>query len=229
MTSYLMLTVYETASELNTSDQITVPADVWTALDEGHDGAGPIFVEVGGVGSGVVGRLRPAFPSEVLSGDSCRLPQWMWMRLGAPAGTDDDCWIELTRILLPIATSVTLRARTEASITGVADPVAMLTEALSGVTGLSWACLSVGAELPLSCGVFDIIEIRSTVGTVVVTTVPYACILNCDVNLELVPALDHRPPSPPSPPSPFQEEEEPSAGKKGFIPFSGLGRRLCDS
>jgi len=204
------------------SDQITVPADLWTTLDRDHDSSGPIFVEVGGVGSGVVGRLRPAFPSEVLDGDSCRLPQWMWMRIGAPAGSDDDCWIELTRVLLPIAESVSLRPRTEVSITGVADPVAMLTEALSGVSGLSWACLSVGAELPLSCGVFDIIELRSTEGTV-----PYACILNCDVNLELVPALDHSPPRPPSPPSPFQEEPEPT-DKKGFVPFSGVGRRLCD-
>ena len=218
MTSYLLLTVYEHDSELHKSDQITVPADLWTMLDRDQTVTSPIFVELQG---GVVGRLRPAIPSEGLAGDSCRVPYWMWMRLGAPAGPDENCWIELTVVTLPTATSMTLRPRTEASLIGSADPVAMLTDALSGISGHSWACLSVGAELPLSCGVFDVMELVAEDGPV-----STACILDCDVNLELVPALDHRPPSPPSP---FQdEEEEEPAGKKRFIPFSGIGRRLCD-
>lgn len=222
-----MLSVYANESAMNMSDQITVPAEVWEAFDHDHEGVGPIFVEVGGPDSGCFGRLRPATPSDHLSADSCIVPQWMWMRLGAPSGSDDDCWIGLTVQELPTAGSVTLRAREEASLTGSADPVAMLTEALSGITGLSWSCLSVGAELPLPCGVFDVIDMQSTEGF----AVPAACILDCDVRLELVPALDHiEAPTPTSTPTPspflLPEEEEPN--QKGFVPFSGVGRRLCD-
>jgi hypothetical protein len=209
---------------MNMSDQITIPAAIWEYHDRNHHGSGPIFVEVGGSESGCFGRLRPAVPSEHLNNDYCIVPQWMWMRLGAPSGADDDCWIDLTVQELPIAGSVTLRAREEASLTGSADPVAMLTDALSGSTGLSWSCLSVGAELPLPCGIFDIIDVQSTEGF----AVPAACILNCDVRLELVPALDHVETPPPSPPSPFDSGPEPDRTQKEFVPFSGVGRRLCD-
>ena len=215
MTSYLILTVYELGSDMNQSDQITVPADLWTTLDRDHEGDQPIFVELGG---GVVGRLRPAIPSEGLSNDSCRVPHWMWMRLGCPAGSDDECWVPLTPCDLPTAGTLVLRARREADVTGSVDPVAMLTDALSGSGGnLSWSCLSTGAELPLACGTFDVMEIRSLDNV----PVSAATILDCDVNLEFVPALDAPPEPEPEPAPPVKAEET-----KGFVPFSGVGRRL---
>ena len=230
MTSYLILTVYEADSEMNRSDQITVPADLWTTLDRDHEGDQPIFVELGQEG-GVVGRLRPAIPSEGLSNDSCRVPHWMWMRLGCPAGSDDECWVPLTPCDLPTAGTLILRARREADVTESVDPVAMLTDALSGSGGnLSWSCLSTGAELPLACGTFDVMEIRSLEDF----PVSAATILDCDVNLEFVPALDapasasapasaNAEPEPePEPPAPPVKAEE----TKGFVPFSGVGRRL---
>lgn len=234
MTTYLNLTVYDPDSELHRSDQVLVPAAVWESFDRDHEGHGPIFVEVGDADSGVLGRLRPAVPADGLPADACRLPQWMWKRMGALAGEDEECWIGLSARELPVAGSITLRARREATLTGAADPVAMLTAALSGSEGgQSWSCLCAGAELPLACGDFDIMEIKSVEGF----PVPAASILDCDVNLELVPALDHVPTPPPSPvpaapldfntmmplPPPSRHN-----GPKGFVPFSGVGRRLCD-
>lgn len=222
MTSYLILTVYEPDSEMNRSDQITVPADLWTTLDRDHEGGQPIFVELG---EGVVGRLRPAIPSEGLSNDSCRVPHWMWLRLGCPAGSDDECWVPLTTCDLPTAGTLVLRARREADVTGSVDPVAMLTDALSGSGGnLSWSCLSTGAELPLACGTFDVMEIRSLDDF----PVSAATILDCDVNLEFVPALDSPAPANPEPePEPLSATHATRVTEsKGFVPFSGVGRRL---
>ena len=213
---------------MNMSDQITVPADLWTALDKDReDPERPIFVVVGE--TELVGRLRPAVPSEGLSGDACRLPDWMW-RLIYSSRVEGDQWIGLTVCELPMAGTIVLRARQEASLTQMDDPVAMLTAALSGATGPSWATLSTGSELPLSCGVFDVMEVQSVEGF----PVSAACILDCDVNLEIVRALD-RPPTPepqvrpltPIPP-PTPTLPPPQETKKGFIPFSGVGRRLCD-
>jgi hypothetical protein len=221
MTSYLILTVYEPDSEMNQSDQITVPADLWTTLDRDHElKEQPMFVSLG---EGCVGRLRPAVPSEGLANDSCRVPAWMWMQMGCPNGSDDECWTALTKCELPVAGTLVLRARREADLTGSADPVAMLTDALSGSAGMSWACLCTGAELPLPCGVFDVMEIRSLEDF----PVPAACILNCDVNLEIVPALDAAPPTPEPAVTPVQPVAA-VPSKNGFIPFSGVGRRLCD-
>lgn len=236
----LMITVYEPENELNRSDQITVPAAVWEQFDRQHHGGWPMFVELGFAGSGVVGRLRPAVPADRLVGDACRVPRWMWQHLGSPKGGDEDCWTTLTPQALLQAGTIVLRAREEATVTGSADPVAMLTAALTGSGGgPSWACLSVGAELPLACGTFDIMDIQTVEGV----PLNAACILDCDVNLEFMKALDHvelPPPVAVRPPTPVPEEPmslagmlpasvlaaQPATAKKGFVPFSGVGRRL---
>jgi len=206
MTSYLLLSTYEESSDLNRSDQITVPAEVWAAFDRDHVGDGPIFVDVGSV----VCRLRPAVPSDGLRGDSCRVPLWVVRRL-APVETETDTWVGLTACQLALAHKLVLRARREADMTESPDPIAMLTAALSGSTGgPSWACLSVGSELPLSCGTFDVMEIWSAPSV----PAPAACFLNCDVNLEFAVALDH-----------VEPESEPLRSG-GFVPFSGKGNRL---
>ena len=205
MSCYLMQTAYDERSELNMSDQITVPAAIWEQFEQYRYSDQPIFVSVGSA----VGRLRPATVDDNLAGDSCRLPEWMYRSL------DFAEWVELMFCDLPTAGLITLRARHEAVLTGSANPVAMLTSALSGESGApSWACLSVGSELPLVCGVFDIMGIQSIDGR----DVPAACILNCDVKLDIMEALDHvRDPEPPVP-------ESPVPGR--FVPFSGVGRRL---
>ena len=244
--TYLNLTVYEPDSELHRSDQVLVPGTVWEAFDRDHEGHGPVFIEVGDTDSGIVGRLRPAVPADGLPADACRVPQWMWKRMGpvnrvagvTESGLDDECWVGLTACPLPTAGAITLRARREATVTGAADPVAMLTAALSGSEGgLSWSCLCAGSELPLSCGDFDVMEILSVEGF----PVPAASILDCDVNLEFAPALDHVPPvtraafiTEPPPPAPAPLDMNtmlplpPAVPPKGFVPFSGVGRRLCD-
>ena len=235
----LLITVYEPDSEFNRSDQVTVPAAVWEQFDRQHQGGWPMFVEIGFAGSGVVGRLRPAVPAEGLPGDSCRVPRWMWQHLGSPKGEDDECWTTLTQISLLQTGTIVLRAREEATVTGADDPVAMLTAALTGSGGgPSWACLSAGAELPLACGVFDIMDIQTVEGV----PLNAGCILDCDVNLEFMTALDHvEVPPPPRPPTPIPQEPVSLSGMlppvlftgaarqaqvKGFIPFSGVGRRL---
>jgi hypothetical protein len=239
MTVYLAMTLYDPDSDLQRSDQITVPAEVWEQFDREHEGSGPIFVELGG--SGLIGRLRPAIPADALTHDACRIPEWMRVRLGLPEFGEE--WIALDACQLPAAGTIVLRARKEGTLTGSADPVAMLTAALSGSGGPSWACLCAGSELPLACGVFDVMEVRSVEDF----PVPSACILDTDVNLELVPALDHVPPPPPVAPAPVPAPvpaapvpapvAAPVAAPapvqrripgmpRGFVPFSGQGRRL---
>jgi hypothetical protein len=143
-------------------------------------------------------------------------------------------WMDLKKIDVPVAHTIFLRSRREATITESDDPVAMLTASLSGETGHpSWACLNLGAELALDCGVFDVMDIHDEHGV----TLQYGMILDVDVNLEIVPAIDAAPPKPMvRPPTPIPIEEPilqplvpiPPRGRTGFIPFSGTGHRLCD-
>jgi hypothetical protein len=227
---FLMVSQYPEGSALRTSDQITVPRHLWTKLDQDHVGHGPIFVQMGTLldldtyETGAVGRLTPSTEEY---GTSCQVPDWMWAALDAVEG-----WIEVRE--LPDAGTIVLRAEREATVTSSVDPVAMLTDALTGVTGTPWACLCVGMRLPLSCGVFDVMEIQSVEGF----PVSAAAILDVDVNLEFAPALDHvRRPTASSgvgsqPHTPIPAEPEiiepmiPVAPAGKFVPFSGVGRRL---
>jgi len=153
---YLDVLVYEGTSELNLTDQIQVPVTLWEQL-AGPDDM-PTFMRVGG---NPVGRIVPA---EI---QGCRIPTWMWELAGCPVE-----FVELERVALPIAGTISLKPRGEGA------SLEEMTAALSG----SWSCLSVGAELPLACGVYDVIAIQAADGT----DVPAACILDCDVNLDLV-------------------------------------------
>ena len=210
MSTFLLSGEYSQDCELNMSDQITVPADVWTMLDTGRL---PIFAAIGD--SNIVGRLRPAVVGDELSNDSCLLPDWMWRMTDSQ---EPESWISIRVCELPMAGTIVLRARHEATLVDMEDPVALLSASLSGSNGPSWSCLSTGAELPLMCGIFDIMEIHDREGN----SVPAACILDCDVNLEIMTALDHveRPPTPIQLPV--------TSVTTRFVPFSGVGRRLCD-
>jgi len=218
MQHYLSLTRYAEDDALHRSDQIMVPAALWRECDRNHVGNGPIFIEISQSGSrtGVVGRLRPAVPTDGLGEDTCRLPTWMTHLVGFDQQEQD--WVCITVVERPpTATTIVLRARQEATVTGSTDSVAMLTAELSGSGGgPSWACLSLGMELPLACGTFDVMNLEPEGANV--------CILDCDVNLEFVPALDR-------PSEPEREEMVATAtatatATGGFVPFSGKGQRL---
>jgi hypothetical protein len=180
--TYLLANVYAAGSELNLSDQITVPLTVWEAMtgfsSSSSSSPGPCFVEVT-ENSGVFGRIVPGSTTSV-EGDACQLPQWMIDRLGIE---EEGTWVLLSKCVLQKAGVVTLRAREEATLTEIDDPVTMLSEVMSA----SWACLSVGSALPLICGTFDVIGMEGLDGT----SISGACILDTDVIMELIPALDH--------------------------------------
>jgi hypothetical protein len=233
MTStYLNVCTYD-ATSLSHGDQILVPSRVWTAFDEDHEGTGPIFVSLG---DGVIGRLRPATPADHLDEDSCRVPQADWIRLGAPM--IGERWITLEPLRLPIVGSITLRARREAYFTALADPVATLSAEISA----TWACISNGAELTLPCGIFDVMDLHDVSGA----TIPAGCLLDTDVNLEIVPALDSVPQQRPLTPhpSPFttpvygSSSSSNAVDQLSFLPslqqplsdprFPGRGYRLGD-
>jgi hypothetical protein len=130
----------------------------------------------------VIGRIRPS--TEYSMTDSCLIPKWMMRFIyeNEDEESGDDKFVEISPFdSLGTASHITLRAHHEADLTSSADPIAMLTEALS-----SRVCLTVGTELPLSCGVFDVIRICCDS-----VDVQSGCIMNCDVNLEFVPARDH--------------------------------------
>jgi hypothetical protein len=189
----LSVCTYDETSPLCHGDQIMVPTRIWTAFDTKHSGNGPIFVSIGEEVDGdigIVGRLRPAVPADGLDEDCCRIPTVDWLRLGAPM--PGDMWAHVTATSLPTVGTITLRAHRERSLTTLADPVVTLsTEIAAG-----WSCVSQGSELVLPCGSFDVMGLKDLTGAVI----PAGCILNTDVNLDLVPALDYRPPTPmPSP------------------------------
>lgn len=219
---YLQLTVYEPSSPLHQSDQIAVPEMVWMMFAEGG-GEGPHFVEVGEAGSGVWGRVHPAD----IPADCCAVPRWMWERLGAPHG--EECWVGLTRSGVLPAASLTLRPHRHATLQDAADPLALLTAELTGSTGRpSWAVLTTGMTLQLACGDFDVMGVAGEDGA----EIGVGCILDRDVRLELMEALDYVAPRPPTP-IPAEPVALPTATRwqdptlpRGFIPFSGAGRRL---
>jgi hypothetical protein len=132
MTStYLQPLPYDDGSALQTSDQVMVPADIWTQFDTI---GGVMFVHVG---ERMYGRLRPATPEDSLAADSCRLPNWMLKQLD-----NETEWISLNSIPhLDTVTHMILRARREADVLCMADPVSVLTDELSGATDSpGWLC-----------------------------------------------------------------------------------------
>ncbi len=236
---YLRPCTYLPESDAARSDLVTVSRDVWAAFDRARiafSGGGgvsrdaPLFVSVGGL----VGRLQVATDVDGLEEDECRIPLWMNTLLGYEE------WVCVARCdptKLPTASLLILRARREADVLALSDPAMELAAALMGHTGgPSWAALTVGQELALDCGVFDVMGLRSGPGSEVTS----ACILNTDLRVEFVPALDHvRPPTPPPardaepmllpdtndrmmPTVPATSRRQTSA----FVPFSGRGYRL---
>jgi hypothetical protein len=222
MTTVLCIRRYNEGDEMNLSDQLTVHSRVWEDLHRDHDGFRPLFVEVaelGITGDSPVGRLHPSAGSSSVALDTCIIPEWMWMRLGAPI----EMWVSLRPIDLPDAGSIRLRPRDSRVLAILENPLEALTDALSGSMGTpSWACLCTGSELPLSIGTFDILGLESIEGY----PVSSACILNLDVNLDLeeAPTPVRRPPTPipiASPVemlSPSAEEDAPP----GVMWFSGM-------
>lgn len=190
----LQPTIYESEDPLHQSDQISVSPDIWSEIYETSMSSIrnniPVFFSVHD--GEVIGRIRP--DTGLRGTDSMRIPLWMWMRLGAP---DPDYWVMCSVLqAIPKAGKIVLRARVEATLTAVDNPVEMLTIALSGQgANPSWACLNTGSELPLSCGVFDVMDMIDAGGN----HISYGSILDTDVNLELIPALDHVDPPPPTP------------------------------
>jgi hypothetical protein len=228
----LRLERYAMDSDLNRSDQITVSVRIWRNLYHEHDGGErPLFVGVQGGAEQLqrlVARIRPAGAGELEDEHSCLIPDWMWVLLGAPEyGT----WLTLAVTTVANAGTLVLRPRALAALD---DPVAALTAALTGTGGeASWAVLCVGAELPLWCGVFDVVGMRSLGGTEMVT----GCILDHDVTLELEAAAVSVLTPPPSPPAVLLPDDgegmsfpgmggSSSGGASGFQPFSGAGRTL---
>ena len=203
---------YETGSPLHRSDQVTVPSGFWEELHRDHSGGRPLFVAISetteGSGGSVVGRIRPG-----LSGaETCTVPDWMWLRLGAPA---NDFWCVVAERPIADAGQITLRPRRAATLENSIDPLGMLTAVLSGAAGggeHGWSCLINGMELPLACGVFDVVEILSLDGF----PIPVACILDMDVRLDLLEALDA--PAPAPAPAPAESLEPPS----GVMWFHGM-------
>ncbi len=228
-----MTTVYPEDSEFHRSDQISVAADVWESFHAGWESERPLFVGIrngSGGENGAVCRLRPSTETPF---DSCQIPEWLWLHLGAP-GPDD--WLSIFPENIHDAKRLVLRAYTENSLTDMEDPVATLTLALSGADGPSWSCLNRGADLPLACGTFSIVDILDEEER----SVSAACIIDVDLELDIAPAVNARTRetspvvrSPTPVPDEIQYLSPPSlpqfpVHRNGFVPFSGVGRRLCD-
>jgi hypothetical protein len=223
------------------NDTVMIPADVWTDLEKKRRNSAlePLWIRLDLQGVAVVGRAVPATPSDRLGADMCRMPVWMGQLFGVDdAECASDIWISVEIVVPPVAGRIVLRARRESDVLAMDDPVSSLTAALMGTAnGKGWSCLNAGAELPLACGTFDVMEVWSIDETQVETV----SLIDTDVAVEFVPAADHMPPAPvpspvpapsPSPtPSPamlYPTNQKYAGHPKGFIPFSGVGRRLRD-
>jgi hypothetical protein len=228
---YLQSMMYPDDSEFQRSDQISVSADVWECFHSGWESERPLFVRIGiDSDASVVCRLRPDTETPL---DMCQIPEWLWLQMGAPSPDD---WISIRIVKIPVAKRLVLRSYIEKTLTDMEDPVATLTLALSGAEGHGWSCLNRGADLPLACGNFSIVDILDEEDI----SIPAACILDIDLELDIVPAVNAvspivRPPTP-IPEDipvvdhvPIMTQTPPQhAHRNGFIPFSGVGRRLCD-
>ena len=248
----LRLERYAEGADLHRSDQITVPVRTWRNLYHGHEGGErPLFVDVR-TGADqwrpLVARLRPAGIGDLDDDHMCRVPDWMWLHLGAP---EEGTWVTVEVTMVADVGTAVLRPRQ--TLGSEDDPVALLTAALTGSGGeASWAVLCAGAELPLWCGMFDVVGLQTLGGT----DMAVGCILDHDVTLELEPALDTpvvRPPTPPPSPSPLllpsvaapsgiahpQQSgmsfpgmaaavatPPPSGPRRGYVPFGGTGHTL---
>jgi hypothetical protein len=225
-TTFLCLSRYPIDSSLHQSDQITVPASVWEALHTDHDGGErPLFVQLNPAENGPCARICPGPGLSLCPSDTCQVPDWIWLRLGAP--TPSETWVQLQPIFLPDAGSITLRPRLATTLASMDEPLIQLAAELTGGGAAihSWACLSEGSELSLPCGTFDIISITSVEGYLV----SGACILNMDVNLELEPATARPPTPPPAPPQlllPHTDDIEPPMLLSTDKRFPGVGHRL---
>ena len=241
MEAVLRLERYAEGADLHRSDQITVPVRTWRNLYHGHEGGErPLFVDLR-VGADqwrpLVARLRPAGIGELEDDQVCRVPDWMWLHLGAP---EEGAWATLLVTTVADVGTVVLRPRV--AIGSEDDPVALLTAALTGSAGdSSWAVLCAGAELPLWCGVFDVVGLKTLGGTDMAT----GCILDHDVTLELeqpVVQPSTPPPSPlpsvtvPSEIAPTQQGGMSFPGMaavppptRGYVPFGGTGHTLGGS
>lgn len=216
-TTYLHVSVYDPTSDLERSDQITVPADVWTMFDRVHRGSGPIFVTVKDyvMERPLLGRIRPAVPEDALAMDTMRLPGWMWMDLNAP---QDDVWIEMAVAEPQLVEKVVLRPNRHAELVALEDPAGTLSAQIMGSGSGGWGSLTVGADLALPCGSFRVEELVDVEGVEAVS----GCILDADIRLDFLPAWDYVPPVPAlTPMVPAVASEA-----RGFVPFSGMGHRL---
>jgi hypothetical protein len=238
----LRLTLYPAGVDLQRSDQIVVPVRTWQNLYHGfpeEEGGRPLFVDVKTGGEDqwrpLVARIRPAGVGELEDDHSCRVPEWMWLHLGAP--DMGGAWLTLTVTTVANVGTAILRPRRFALLEA-GDPVEMLTAALTGAAdGVSWAVLCAGAELPLWCGVFDVVGLKTLGGA----DMAIGCILDHDVTLELEPAPDTPVARPPTPPPsvtgtvmsfPGMGSPPPVAGsgaRRGYIPFGGTGHTLGGS
>lgn len=235
-TTYLHTSVYDPTSDLQQSDQITVPADVWSMFDRDHTGAGPVFVTVKDYLTEIplLGRIRPAVPEDGLAMDTMRLPSWIWLGLGVPL---EDAWIELTVATPYLVEKVVLRPNRHAELVSLSDPAATLSAQIMGSGSGGWGSLTVGMDLDLPCGVFRVEELTDVEGV----EIQSGCILDADIRLDFLPAWDYEPPvrfpaqTPPPEPVPVlgpmvpfteQTQTQTQSAERGFVPFSGAGHRL---
>jgi hypothetical protein len=221
--TYLRPIVYDHASSLNRSDQITVPAAIWSMFDREHVGNSPIFVVLDGH---CMGRLRPATMTDALDAGVMHVPEWLWHQI-SPSYEEEETWISVVVAAPRFVDKLVLQPQCHRDVLALEDPVAVLAAQIMGDGSGGWGSLTVGASLMLPSGSFNVMGLTDPDGE----ELSAGCILDRDINLDFLPALDYVPPvrplTPPPPPLTQLESHSPMFGPtKGFVPFSGAGYRL---
>jgi hypothetical protein len=222
--TYLRPIVYDHASTLNRSDQITVPAAIWSMFDREHVGNGPIFVVLDGH---CMGRLRPATTEDALDADVMRVPEWLWHQI-SPSYDEEETWVSIVVTAPRFVEKLVLQPQCHRDVLALEDPVATLAAQIMGDGSGGWGSLTVGASLMLPSGSFNVMGLTCPDGE----EMSVGCILDRDINLDFLPALDYVPPRPPTPipAAPVRlDTHSPMFGPShvmGFVPFSGTGYRL---
>jgi hypothetical protein len=152
------------------------------------------------------------------------MPEWLWHQI-APSYEDEETWVSVVATVPHFVEKLVLQPHCHRDVLAMEDPVATLAAQITGDGSGGWGSLTVGASLMLPCGSFNVMGITDLNGE----EVSAGCILDRDINLDFMPALDYVPPPLPQPPVVLDSHSPifgSSSAPAGFVPFSGAGYRL---
>lgn len=180
----------EQIAEYECSDRIWLPRGLFESWVTSSDpGVATLLKLTNGVGQSVIGAVY-SIHHNMTDIDTIYIPSWMYKEI------DCDTCVTLTRVTPSLCSGLVIQPHTSDHLS-VADPQELLRNAFE-----RYSCLTPGHILPVWIGhAFTV-----TIASLKPRNDETLCILNCEVELELMPPLDL-----PIPPPPTTKEEDDAA------------------